>query len=770
MSIKKAHAKTCQWLLKTHQYLDWLDTKKLDNHYGFLWIKGKPGAGKSTLMKFAVSHARRTLKQKIVISFFFNARGDDLEKSTVGLYRSLLLQLLEARPALQFVLDSVRMGHQWSVESLKSLFEEAIRALGEDSLVCFIDALDECKESQIRDMVSSLSELAVSVGARVHICFASRHYPHITVQEALGLVLEDQQEHDQDIASYLGSALRIGHDPTAEKIRSELQNKASGVFMWVVLVVDILNKEYDRGRKHTLVDRLRHIPNDLHELFRDILTRDHNNTHGLLLCIQWVLCARQPLTPEQLYFAVISENEPDSLPRCHSDDISRDDILKYILDNSKGLAESTKSKTPTVQFIHESVNDFLLKDNGLKAIWPDLGSNYQGQIHEKLKQCCVKYMSAEPVTHLDLPSPLPKASSKQATALRQSVAEKCPFLEYAHQNILYHADEAESKGVSQKDFLRDFTITDWVRYHNVFEKHQVRRYPPNVRLVYILAESNMSALIRAQPSRQSCFNIGGERYGTPIFAALATESEEAVRTLLEIEAENQLAESLLNGLSRQYAEDGTKVYKFSRDFTFSPQRNVLSHIAELGNEKILGFFLAIREVDIDLIDVSGRTPLSRAAERGNEATVRLLLEKEAQIEARDKYGRTPLSWAAERGNEATVRLLLGKGAQIEAQDDEGWTPLIRAAGKQRNEATVRLLLEKGAQIEAQDISGRTPLLWAQIEGTKLPCGCCSRREPRGDSTIQGCLGCLKNKGLGVCIKKAALEAVYTRRTKRVGRQ
>jgi ABC-type ATPase involved in cell division len=91
MTIKSAHAKTCRWLLKSEQYLNWLDTTKLGEHHGFLWIKGKARIGKSTLMKYALVNARKTMKGHIVLSFFFNARGEDIEKSTVGAYWSLLL-------------------------------------------------------------------------------------------------------------------------------------------------------------------------------------------------------------------------------------------------------------------------------------------------------------------------------------------------------------------------------------------------------------------------------------------------------------------------------------------------------------------------------------------------------------------------------------------------------------------------------------------------------------------------------------------------------
>lgn len=42
-------------------------------------------------MNFALVNACNATKEKVVLFFFFNARGVDLEKSTVGTYRSLLL-------------------------------------------------------------------------------------------------------------------------------------------------------------------------------------------------------------------------------------------------------------------------------------------------------------------------------------------------------------------------------------------------------------------------------------------------------------------------------------------------------------------------------------------------------------------------------------------------------------------------------------------------------------------------------------------------------
>ncbi|UKZ69191.1 uncharacterized protein TrAtP1_010201 [Trichoderma atroviride] len=169
LTIKNAHAKTCKWLIKHQAYLDWQDPSKLESHHGFLWIKGKAGTGKSTLMKFALTDAQKKMKDKKIIAFYFNARGGDLEKCTTGMYRSLLLQLFERLPELQSILSSfpltgVREDYNWNIQQLKSLFEEAIHNIRDDAVVCFIDALDECNEDEIRDMVSFFQNSASQAG------------------------------------------------------------------------------------------------------------------------------------------------------------------------------------------------------------------------------------------------------------------------------------------------------------------------------------------------------------------------------------------------------------------------------------------------------------------------------------------------------------------------------------------------------------------------------------------------------------------------------
>lgn len=196
-NLRKAQLHTCEWIRERKDYKEWLDSKDLQGSDGFFWIKGNPGTGKSILMKFLYQTMQRQLqhtkkKHKLVISFFFNARGNEFERSSLGLYRSLLFNLLDLEPSIQEALDHCRKGDYhnilesgWKLQMLKEVFEEAttlLEAQGKQ-LYCFVDALDECPEDDVQDMVSYFEELVRSTNSQhFRVCFSSRHYPQIAMR------------------------------------------------------------------------------------------------------------------------------------------------------------------------------------------------------------------------------------------------------------------------------------------------------------------------------------------------------------------------------------------------------------------------------------------------------------------------------------------------------------------------------------------------------------------------------------------------------------
>lgn len=100
-NVATALPTTCEWLLDHQTFVAWTDGSKIHNHNGFLWIKGKPGSGKSTIMKEKLVWVEKTWSDQIVLSYFFNARSSNLlEKSSIGSYRVLLHQLLCQLPSI----------------------------------------------------------------------------------------------------------------------------------------------------------------------------------------------------------------------------------------------------------------------------------------------------------------------------------------------------------------------------------------------------------------------------------------------------------------------------------------------------------------------------------------------------------------------------------------------------------------------------------------------------------------------------------------------
>jgi ankyrin repeat protein len=628
------------------------------------------------------------------------------------MYRSLLLLLLERLPTLQSVFDSLELStskftadQQWNVEMLKTLLEQAIQGLGDTPVICLIDALDECKDEQVRDMIQffeHVGDLAVSRGIRFQVCFSSRYYPHITIRNGLELLLEGQEGHSQDITKYVETELKIGKSKTAQQIRAELQDKASGIFMWVVLVVGMLNKEFDNGQVHALRQKLKAIPGDLHELFRDILTRDSYNEDRLVLCIQWVLFAKQPLSPEQLYHALLLSIDPDAVSEWDPEETTKDDIKRFLLNASKGLTEATVSKDSRVQFIHESVRDFLLKENGLGKIWPKYGNDFQGQSHDRLKQCCLDYISIGVATPLDIPDTLPKASTEQAASLRKSATQTLPFLEYAVNNVLYHADAAEGGSISQAEFLDIFPLPRWVKLHNLFEKHEVRRHTDGVSLLYLLAELNAANLIRVHPSVKSCLDIEDERYGCAFFAANAVGNQDAMQACIEgLKIDHLVADHYGTWPEGNTREEraGTSL---GRNFKYHKKRGLLSYAVEIGNTAVSSYVIGLGNLDLDSRDTKGRRPLCAAAEEGASVIVQMLLDKGANVNARSgQYGNyNALDAASSGGHKEIVALLLDRGADINAQGGH-YGNALQTASYRGHKETAALLLDRGADVNAQ---------------------------------------------------------------------
>jgi hypothetical protein len=179
---------------------------------------------------------------------------------------------------------------------------------------------------------------ATGAKTTLNICLSSRHYPNISMKKMLELVVEEQREHKQDIVIYAQHKLRVRD----QKIEEELLQKANGIFMWVVLVVEMLNQAFDHGKVRAMQKKLCEVPSDLDEVFGTLLDKDNPDKQETILMLQWVLFARTLLKPEELFFAVLAGTEAEGLGAWNRSNDTPEMIKRFITSTSKGLIEVRK--------------------------------------------------------------------------------------------------------------------------------------------------------------------------------------------------------------------------------------------------------------------------------------------------------------------------------------------------------------------------------------------------------------------------------------------
>ena len=108
--------------------------------------------------------------------------------------------------------------------------------------------------------------------------------------------------------------------------------------------------------------------------------------------------------------------------------------------------------------------------------------------------------------------------------------------------------------------------------------------------------------------------------------------------------------------------------------------------------------------------------LFAAAQTGDAAQVKSLLEAGADHAAADEAGETALMHAARGGHVAAVRMLITAGADVNAKSPQGWTALAKAAYNGETERgyveVIEVLHEAGATLDERIFFGITPLMLA----------------------------------------------------------
>ncbi|KAI6774853.1 hypothetical protein HG530_001611 [Fusarium avenaceum] len=264
----------------------------LESNANLFWVSGKPASGKSSLMKFlafnqqTVNHLNKWQSHVRILTHFFWKPGQLLERSVQGMALSLLYQVLDGQPDLsrrlwetQPFIRQKRNSSDWSLDEISEALVMALKASTE--LFCiFLDGLDEAKDLEHLpwpDWTDSQVIHKLLEVKNVKLCASSREEHAFCSFFKSASRLRIHQLNNHDITHFVRERLDIcGLDCRDRDILvAKVVERAEGVFLWVILVVDSLNRAIRQSYTtfEMLEERLAHTPSDLTKLYVDMWDR-----------------------------------------------------------------------------------------------------------------------------------------------------------------------------------------------------------------------------------------------------------------------------------------------------------------------------------------------------------------------------------------------------------------------------------------------------------------------------------------------------------------
>lgn len=264
---------------------------------GFFHISGKPGAGKSTFMKYIRLHPDLTKHleawsagSKLAVgSFFFWKPGNTMQKSIKGLLRGLLYTVLESSPDL----IPVAFPQLWDLSLIQTdalptlehrdvmlAFRNVLAETGRSEtfkVALFIDGLDEFDGRHL-ELLETMKDWMTKYPNGLKCCVSSRENTVFQEYFATCPRLRLHELTETDIRALIYGRLRSISDladlqsSDMENIEDLISDRAEGVFLWVSLVLGTVEEGLLAGDEvQHLETKILLCPIELNAMFQHLL-------------------------------------------------------------------------------------------------------------------------------------------------------------------------------------------------------------------------------------------------------------------------------------------------------------------------------------------------------------------------------------------------------------------------------------------------------------------------------------------------------------------
>ena len=413
-------------------------------------------SGKSVLARYLVETG---LPRSATICYFFFK--DQLQNTLKQALCALLHQLFSQKPTLirHAILQFSDNGSQLiDVPSLLwNILQQGADDVEAGPITFVLDALDECVESDFRDLSRMLRQRFLDdKSGQVKFLLTTRPYDgiishfqgliedfpriHIPADEESEIISEEINLVIEYRVRQLAKAKRLS-DYLSEYLERRLLEFEHRTYLWVYLVFDYLESEGFKKTERGIAASLQGLPKDVNQAYERILSKSKDNEKARLL-LGMTLAAERPLTLAEMNVAVHAH----SARSCYDMDLEDDEDFRKTLRNWCGLFVNIYNGK--VEFLHQTAREFLIQK---PSEAPGVFFHWQGsmsimQAHAMLAESCVAYLN---FPDLDIKDPGEKSDSA-IDAWYLNIIRSRPYFQYSASRWPLHfrlADYPEGAGL-----------------------------------------------------------------------------------------------------------------------------------------------------------------------------------------------------------------------------------------------------------------------------------------------------------------------------------
>ena len=429
---------TCDWIASNDTFERWIKTEPSSSRDRFLVISGTHGCGKSVLASSIITRLEKAKQQTLFFSF---SSSDGSRQTSENLIRTLLWQLLHETADKESV-DTV---HRLSLLGQPTIWElwEAFGRISSTlakPIYCVVDGVDECIDYNhtafitIMQILEKTPDLRVLLLGRPHVFQVhSGNFPFVAIEINSAML-------SQDIEALINDEVAKSDILSLPEFRKNvckiLKDKSDGMFLWVRLMVDDLNKS---SSKSEFSERLQNLPCGLEKAYQHLFLHlskrlDKYELRLAQKTLAFTITSCRPLHFDELRYAFATY--------CRSLEATAQPLEEYlllqppqrILDVTGGLISMTDG---VLRLIHSSVKEFLIRPEAQWICESDMAVvDFRVDImltHRSFAWLCLDYMSSEKDERRIL-----------KPDMSQSFSDSYPLLDYATIYTFFHLNRSGS--------------------------------------------------------------------------------------------------------------------------------------------------------------------------------------------------------------------------------------------------------------------------------------------------------------------------------------